>query len=98
MLNDCFEKQPVASFSGTYWSQRFLVPIPIPSGDPLVTLRNAGAYISRLSEPVYRTEHWRVATHLLIEAAEGTVSTELARFSIVTAVDHEKTMRKRGLD
>lgn len=58
----------------------------IPDGSSLETLREAGAYISRLPDPVYRSEPWRAATHLLIEAAEGTASLELARFAIVFAL------------
>lgn len=67
------------------WSDRFSDSIEIPNGDRLETLRDAGAYISRLPNCEYKTDAWRTATHLLIEAAEGTVSIELARFAILQA-------------
>ncbi len=67
------------------WSNRFTDPIEIPNGDRLETLRDAGAYIARLPNSEYKTDAWRTATHLLIEAAEGAVSIELARFAILQA-------------
>jgi hypothetical protein len=67
------------------WSDRFSDPIQIPNGDRLETLRDAGSYIARLPNCEYKTDPWRTATHLLIEAAEGTVSIELARFAILQA-------------
>lgn len=67
------------------WSDRFTDPIQIPNGDLIETLRDAGAYIARLPNLEYKTDAWRTATHLLIEAAEGAVSVELARFAILQA-------------
>lgn len=74
------------------WSDRFTDPIQIPNGDRIETLRDAGAYIARLPNCEYKTDAWRTATHLLIEAAEGAVSIELARFAILQAfaVEMEK--------
>ncbi len=57
----------------------------MPNGDRIQTLRDAGAYIARLPNCEYKTDAWRTATHLLIEAAEGAVSVELARFAILQA-------------
>jgi hypothetical protein len=67
------------------WSDRFSDPIEMPNGDRIQTLRDAGAYIARLPNCEYKTDAWRTATHLLIEAAEGAVSVELARFAILQA-------------
>lgn len=67
------------------WSDRFSDPIEVPNGDRIQTLRDAGAYIARLPNCEYKTDAWRTATHLLIEAAEGAVSVELARFAILQA-------------
>lgn len=77
------------------WSDRFTTPIQLPTGDEMLTLRDAGAYISRLPNSQYKTDAWRVATHLLIEAAEGTAQTELARFAILQALlDHAEAARE----
>jgi hypothetical protein len=59
------------SAEGSSWSQRFDNSIPVPGGAVLETLRDAGAYIARLPDDAYLTEPWRAATHLLIEALEG---------------------------
>ncbi|UGV24717.1 hypothetical protein E0H22_02860 [Rhodopseudomonas boonkerdii] len=72
------------------WSDRFSDPIQIPDGSRIETLRDAGAYIARLPNCEYKTDVWRTATHLLIEAAEGTVSIELARFAILQAFACER--------
>jgi hypothetical protein len=39
----------------------------------------------RLPNSIYRTEPWRVAIHLLIQAAEYDVPVELARIAVVQA-------------
>jgi hypothetical protein len=76
------------------WSDRLSHPIQTPNGDRLETLRDAGAYISRLPNCEYKTQPWRTATHLLIEAAEGASSIELASFAIEQAfdIDHDEDL------
>jgi hypothetical protein len=70
----------------TGWDQPFSDPIALPQGDELNRLRDAGAYIVRLPNSIYRTEPWRVAIHLLIQAAEYDVPVELARIAVVQAL------------
>ncbi len=50
-------------------SQPFSDPIALPERNELHRLRDAGAYIVRLPNSIYRTEPWRVAIHLLVQAA-----------------------------
>ena len=69
------------------WNARFSEPIELPDGQFIHTLQDAGAYVSRLPDGIYRTEEWRVATHLLIEAAEETQPVELARFAMIIALN-----------
>ncbi|MDB5632469.1 MAG: hypothetical protein JWR49_1324 [Tardiphaga sp.] len=68
------------------WDQPFSDPIALSKGDELHRLRDAGAYIIRLPNSVYRTVPWRVAIHLLIQAAEYDVPVELARISVIQAL------------
>ncbi len=78
----------------TGWDQPFSDPIALSDGDQLHRLRDAGAYIVRLPNAVYRTEPWRVAIHLLIQAAEYDVPVELARIAVVLALNpHDNTAR-----
>ena len=69
----------------TNWNTRFSEPVILEDGQMLQSLLEAGAYISRLPDADYRTEKWRVATHLLIEAAEESQPVELAHYAIKIA-------------
>jgi hypothetical protein len=48
------------------WYSHFPEPILTPKGDLLVTLRDAGAYIIRLSKTQYDRPAWQNAMHVLI--------------------------------
>lgn len=85
MFEECVIEETAAP-EGASWDKPFSDPILTGDGVVLETLRDAGAYISRLPDPVYRSEAWRAATHMLIEAAEGAASIELARFAIGAAL------------
>jgi hypothetical protein len=52
------------------WSRKFADPIPLPNSRRLVTLRDAGEYISALPEAEQNAEGWRTATELLMLVAE----------------------------
>lgn len=52
------------------WARRFDVPITLPSGQTLVTLRQAGEYIASLPETEQQEPRWRTATGCLLMAAE----------------------------
>ncbi|WP_441277756.1 hypothetical protein AB7783_12140 [Tardiphaga sp. 172_B4_N1_3] len=86
MFEECVIDHTAAPSEGASWDKHFSDPILTDDGVVLETLRDAGAYISRLPDTVYRSEPWRAATHMLIEAAEGAASIELARFAIGRAL------------
>ena len=68
------------------WSDRFSDPVPLPEGGELFTLRDAGAYITKLPKQVRDTTPWQIATHLLIEAADQGRPVELGRLGMMLAL------------
>jgi hypothetical protein len=53
----------------TGWSKLFEDPIPLPGGRQLVTLLNAGEYISVLPRKEIQSDHWQAAIEALLMAA-----------------------------
>jgi hypothetical protein len=51
------------------WKRRFEDPIPLPSGRCLVTLEDAGNYITKLPKAEHQAREWRVAMEALISGA-----------------------------
>jgi hypothetical protein len=43
------------------WYAHFREPIPVPKGEPLITLRDAGAYITRLPNAQHDAAAWQTA-------------------------------------
>ena len=52
------------------WDKLFREPIEVPGGEPLVSLRDAGAYITQLPPHEHDAREWQTAMHCLIEAAD----------------------------
>lgn len=52
------------------WSAAFDEPIPLPKGRKLVTLQDAGAYITRLPKAEHDAPEWQAAMEALILVAE----------------------------
>jgi hypothetical protein len=52
------------------WSTRFPDPIILPAGGKLVTLQDAGEYITGLPNQTHDAPPWQNAMHVLIQAAE----------------------------
>jgi hypothetical protein len=52
------------------WDRSFDHPIPLPSGSPTRTLREAANYIRKLPKSEYDKPEWRLAVQMLIDAAE----------------------------
>jgi hypothetical protein len=82
------------------WSRAFHVPIPLPDGRMLRTLRYAGEYIQE-SESDTRTAGWRAAAEMLIAAVEGSGPLMFAEIAVRKAVNAgkpapEPTPRRRG--
>jgi hypothetical protein len=43
------------------WSRKFHDPIPVPEGRQLVTLKDAGTYITKLPKAEHEAPEWQVA-------------------------------------
>jgi hypothetical protein len=52
------------------WSRRFEDPIPLPRGRLLVTLKDAGNYITKLPKAEHEAPEWLAAMECLILVAE----------------------------
>jgi hypothetical protein len=52
------------------WERPFDQPVPLPSGPPARTLRDAANYINTLPKSERDTPEWRLAIQMLIDAAE----------------------------
>jgi hypothetical protein len=53
------------------WSRALHVPIPLPDGRMLRTLRDAGDYIQALPGAKHKRPEWQVAAEMVLEAVEG---------------------------
>jgi hypothetical protein len=52
------------------WERPFDQPVPLPSGPPARTLRDAANYIKKLPPSERDAPEWRLAIQMLIDAAE----------------------------
>jgi hypothetical protein len=69
------------------WKQRFDDPIPLPDGHQLVTLEDAGNYITKPPKAVHDAEEWQAATEALILIATRGGPTMLARIGVMRALN-----------
>jgi hypothetical protein len=69
------------------WDRPFDKPVSLPSGPPARTLRDAADYISKLPKSEHEKPTWRLAIHLLIDAAENRVPPLFAKWGILYAVE-----------
>jgi hypothetical protein len=53
------------------WSRAFHVPIPLPNGRMLRTLRDAGDYIQALPGAKHKRQEWQIAAEMVLAAVEG---------------------------
>ena len=83
------------------WSRAFHVPIHLPDGRVLRTLRDAGEYIQELPRATHERPEWQIAAEMLLEAVEGKGPLIFAEIAIRKAVNAgkpapEPTPRRRG--
>jgi hypothetical protein len=69
------------------WQRRFNDPIPLPKGKPLVTLRDAATYITKLPKAQHDAPEWQAAMEALLLVAERGGPTMLARIGIMRALN-----------
>jgi hypothetical protein len=53
------------------WSRTFHIPIPLPDGRMLRSLRDAGEYIQELPRATHERPEWQAAAEMLLRAVEG---------------------------
>ena len=84
------------------WSLPFHLPILLPDGRVLHTLRDAGEYIQELQKAIHQRPEWQIAAEMLLEAVEGKggslMFAELAMRKAVNAgkPSPDPTQRRRG--
>lgn len=71
------------------WSRPFEDPIPT-KGKPILTLKDAADYILQLPKREAESDHWQLALHCLIEAAEGRSFVMFARIAMMRALNFGK--------
>ncbi len=69
------------------WSRPFEDPIPMPKGKPLVTLKDAAAYVRKLPAAEQESPDWQAAIEALIMAAEGRGPLMHARIGVLRALN-----------
>jgi hypothetical protein len=71
----------------TGWQRQFDDPIPLPRGRQLVTLQDAGNYISRLPKAEHTAPEWQDAMEALILVATRGGPTMFARIGVMRALN-----------
>jgi hypothetical protein len=68
------------------WYAHFREPILTPKGDQLITLRDAGDYITKLPKAQHDAKAWQTAMHCLLQAADSGGPTDFARMGMMQAL------------
>ena len=69
------------------WKRPFDDPIPLPRGSELVTLKDAGTFITKLPKAEHEAPEWQAATQALILVATLGGPTMLARIGVLLALN-----------
>ena len=69
------------------WKRPFEEPIPLPRGRQLVTLEDAGNYITKLPRDVHEAAEWQAAMEALLLVAENSGPPMSARIGIIRAMN-----------
>jgi hypothetical protein len=69
------------------WHRHFEDPIPLPRGRQLITLEDAGNYITKLPKAEHEAPEWQAAMEALILVAETDGPTMVARIGIMRALN-----------
>ena len=72
------------------WSRAFHVPIHLPDGRVLRSLRDAGEYIQELPTATNKRPEWQIAAEMLLEAVEGKGPLMFAEIAMRKAVNAGK--------
>jgi hypothetical protein len=71
------------------WERLFDQPVPLPSGAPARTLRDAANYIRKLPESERDSREWRLAIQMLLDAAEDRGPILFAKMGIDRALTRQ---------
>jgi hypothetical protein len=55
------------------WKRRFVEPIPLPRGRQLITIEDAGTYITKLPKAEHEAAEWQAAMEALILVATSCI-------------------------
>jgi hypothetical protein len=69
------------------WKRKFEDPIPLPRGRQLVTLQDAGNYITKLPKAEHEATEWQAAMEALILVATPGGPTMFARIGVMKALN-----------
>jgi hypothetical protein len=75
------------AISNRGWQRRFDDPIPLPRGRQLVTLEDAGKYITKLPKAEHEAAEWQAAMEALILVATSGGPTMFARIGVMRALN-----------
>ena len=73
------------------WNQQFLDPIILPGRKPLVTLRDAALYITRLPKAEQQEPEWQAAAEVLMLIGEHGGDPMMAHIAMMQALNKHKT-------
>jgi hypothetical protein len=78
-----FPKDLIGARGGRGWKRAFDNPIPLPRGRQLVTLEDAGNYITKLPKAEHEAADWQAAMEALILVATSGGPTMFARIGVL---------------
>jgi hypothetical protein len=77
------------------WKRRFNESILLPCGRQLVTLKDAGTYITKLPKTEHEAPEWQAAMRTLILVATIGGPTMLARIGMLRALSRHQQQRTK---
>ena len=69
------------------WKRRFNDPIPLSHGRELVTLEDAGIYITKLPKAEHEAPEWQATAEALAASCRARRPTMLARIGIMRGIE-----------
>jgi hypothetical protein len=77
----------MASLAIGGWKRKFEDPIPLPRGRQLVTLEDAGTYVTKLPKAEHEAPEWQAAMEalILVETSGGPIMS--ARIGVMRALN-----------
>lgn len=79
------------------WSRKFEVPILLPNGQKITTLRDAAHYIIDLPPETFRLPYWQLAMEALSQVTERSPTT-LARRAFLRALKSDAQSSNFGAE